>query len=64
MEIFQSDDGATWDSMNTLAVSGATQYITFISPITTRYIKYQIIGIASNNRTDITEFNLYEPITE
>ena len=50
--------------MNTLAVSGATQYITFISPITTRYIKYQIIGIASNNRTDITEFNLYEPITE
>ena len=64
VEIFQSDDGATWDSMNTLAVSGATQYITFISPITTRYIKYQIIGIASNNRTDITEFNLYEPITD
>lgn len=41
-----------------------TQNITFISPITTRYLKYQIITISTNGRTDVTEFNVYEPKNE
>lgn len=41
-----------------------TQNITFISPITTRYLKYQIITISTNGRTDVTEFNVYEPKSE
>lgn len=64
VEVFQSEDGATWKSLSTLAISGSTQNITFISPITTRYLKYQILTIASSGRTDITEFNAYEPKVE
>ncbi len=45
-------------------LSGGTQNITFISPITTRYLKYQIITISTNGRTDVTEFNVYEPKSE
>lgn len=64
VEILQSDNGTTWKSLSSLAISGATQNITFISPITTRYLKYQIIIIASSGRTDVTEFNVYEPKSE
>ena len=42
----------------------STQNITFISPITTRYLRYQIITISTNGRTDVTEFNVYEPKSE
>ena len=45
-------------------LSGGTQNITFIYPITTRYLKYQIITISTNGRTDVTEFNVYEPKSE
>ncbi len=62
IEVYQSADGTNWKSLSTLAVSGNVQYITFLSPITTRYLKYEIIGISRNGRTDITEFNLYQPI--
>lgn len=64
VEILQSEDGMTWKSLSSLAVSSATQNIAFISPITTRYLKYQIITISSNGRTDVTEFNVYEPKSE
>ena len=39
-------------------------FVPFISPITTRYLKYQIITISTNGRTDVTEFNVYEPKSE
>lgn len=64
VEILQSGDGVTWKSLSSLATSGATQYLTFISPITTRFLKYQILTIATSGRTDITEFNVYEPKSE
>lgn len=64
VEIFQSVDGTTWKSLSTLATSGSAQNITFISPITTRYLKYQILTISTNGRTDITEFNAYESKSE
>lgn len=64
VEILQSENGITWKSLSSLATSGNPQNITFISPITTRYLKYQIITISSNGRTDVTEFNIYEPKTE
>ena len=50
--------------LSSLAISGGTQNITFISPITTRYLKYQLITISTNGRTDVTEFNVYEPKSE
>ena len=65
VEILQSENGTTWKSLSSLAISpGGTQNITFISPITTRYLKYQIITISTNGRTDVTEFNVYEPKSE
>ena len=64
VEILQSENGITWKSLSSLAISGGTQNITFISPITTRYLKYQIITISTNGRTDVTEFNVYEPKSE
>ena len=55
----------TWKSLSSLAIPGSsTHNITFISPITTRYLKYQIITISTNGRTDVTEFNVYEPKSE
>lgn len=55
----------TWKSLSSLAIPGrVVQNITFISPITTRYLKYQIITISTNGRTDVTEFNVYEPKSE
>ena len=61
----QSENGTTWKSLSSLAIPGnSTQNITFISPITTRYLKYQIITISTNGRTDVTEFNVYEPKSE
>ena len=57
--------GTTWKSLSSLAIPGnSTQNITFISPITTRYLKYQIITISTNGRTDVTVFNVYEPKSE
>ena len=50
--------------LSSLAISGGTQIFTFFSPITTRYLKYQIITISTNGRTDVTEFNVYEPKSE
>ena len=65
VEILQSENGTTWKSLSSLAIPGnSTQNITFISPITTRYLKYQIITISTNGRTDVTEFNVYEPKSE
>ena len=64
VEILQSENGTTWKSLSSLAISGGTQNITFISPITTRYLKYQIITISTNGRTDVTVFNVYEPKSE
>lgn len=59
VEIFYSDDGSTWKSMSTIQTSGGTQTIRFISPVTTRYLKYQMLSIASG-RVDMTEFYIYE----
>ena len=49
--------------LSSLAISGGTQNITFISPITTRYLKYQIITISTNGRTDVTESVSYTHLT-
>lgn len=65
IEILQSTDGEEWTSIGILDTPNVTtnyrQEIAFITPITTRYLKYQILKIASTGRTSITEFNIYEP---
>lgn len=64
VEVYYSKDNSTWKSLGTLKVSGGVQYITFVAPVNARYLKYDIVGISSNGRTDITEFNIYEKDTK
>lgn len=59
IEMFSSDDGQKWKTMGTLDVSGNVHNIKFITPVTTRHIKYQMLKVPS--RVDVTEFNVYEP---
>lgn len=61
IDIYQSEDGTTWKSQGGIAIGSNTQYVTFITPITTRYLKYAVVKPATNTRTDITEFYAYEP---
>lgn len=58
IEVFVSDDGVAWKTMGTLKVSGETHKIKFIEPVTTRYLKYDMLEVPS--RVDITEFYVYE----
>lgn len=62
IEVFSSDNGSTWKSMGVLDTKGGTQNITFISPIQTRYLKYQMIKVPG--RVDITAFYVYIPSEE
>lgn len=59
IELFVSDNGVKWESHGKLQTSGAEQNIKFVTPVTTRYIKYDIFRGSSNGRLDITEFNVY-----
>lgn len=59
IEVFSSDNGSTWKSMGTLGTKGGTQNITFISPVETRYLKYQMLKVPS--RVDLTAFYVYIP---
>lgn len=59
IEIFTSSNGSTWKSMGILATSGGTQNITFIAPVQTRYLKYQMLTVPS--RVDMTAFYVYVP---
>ena len=63
-EIFTSDDGFTWESQGQLLnVAGAsTLYIRFLTPVTCRHIKYDILTAASIGRTSLTEFDIYEQL--
>ena len=62
--IINVEEGVEGAPNNLIDGKSGTQNITFISPITTRYLKYQIITISTNGRTDVTEFNVYEPKSE
>lgn len=59
IEVFRSENGSTWKSMGILNTSGYTQDITFINPIQTRYLKYQMLEVPK--RVDITSFSVYIP---
>lgn len=59
IELSVSDDGATWKSLGVLDVSGADQYVKMLTTPVTRYIRYEMLSIASS-RVDITEFYVYE----
>lgn len=60
VEVFWSADGQVWKSLGVIKTSGGEQNITFISKPQTRFIKYNILGMPSTNRVDVTEFNVYE----
>lgn len=57
IEVFTSDNGTDWKSMNTVKTSGRIQYITFKEPRATRYLKYQMITVPA--RVDITALYVY-----
>lgn len=60
VEIYTSADGRTWESLGELATSGTPQDITFVKPITTRYLKYELLNVPG--RVSLTRFNVYVPI--
>lgn len=57
IELFYSGDGSNWKSLGTLDVSGNRQYVTIMSPIKTRYLKYEMLKVPG--RVDITRFSVY-----
>ncbi len=59
VEIFHSVDGINWTSLGVTATSGQTQNITFITPVETRYLKYQMITVPG--RVDLTALYVYIP---
>ena len=59
IEVFSSDNGSVWKSMGILDVKGGTQYVTFISPVATRYLKYQMLKVPS--RVDLISFYVFIP---
>lgn len=58
VEVLVSDNGSKWESQGKLRVSGSPQDVKLVEPITTQYIKYNIITPFSN-RLSVTEFNVY-----
>lgn len=59
IEVFTSSNGNTWKSIGILTTYGKTQNITFIAPVQTRYLKYQMVTVPS--RVDIMTFYVYTP---
>lgn len=59
VEIFISTDGTDWTSLGVIATTGSPQYITFITPVKTRYLKYQMIEVP--DRVDLTSFDVFIP---
>lgn len=57
IELFVSEDGTTWKTMGTLDVSGNVHKIKMINPVTTRYLKYDMLEVPA--RVDLTEFYVY-----
>lgn len=59
IEILHSTDGIEWSSLGVTATSGGTQNITFIAPVETRYLKYQMLKVPG--RVDLTALYIYIP---
>lgn len=59
IEVFVSDNGVKWESQGKLKTSGATQNVKFTKPVTTKYIKYNIVVGSLYGRLSVTEFNVY-----
>lgn len=62
IEVFSSDNGSSWKSMGILTTKGGTQNVAFISPVQTRYLKYQMLKVPK--RVDLTAFYVYIPSEE
>lgn len=60
VEVFYSTDGTTWKSLGIIDTKGREQNLTFLSRPQTQYLKYDIIGMSSSGRVDVTELNIYE----
>lgn len=58
IELFTSDNGMEWKTMGTIDVEREIQKVKFITPVTTRHLKYQMLEFPA--RVDVTEFNVYE----
>lgn len=62
IEVYYSDNGSTWKSMGVIDTKGGTQNVAFVTPIQTRYLKYQMIKVPG--RVDLTAFYVYIPSEE
>lgn len=58
VELFVSKNGMEWVSQSSVNTSGSLQNISFLQPVETRYLKYDMNRINSNT-VSVTEFNVY-----
>lgn len=57
IEVYQSEDGENWKSLGVINTAGGKQNVAFITPIKTRYLKYQMLKVPS--RVDLTGLYVY-----
>lgn len=57
IEVLQSEDGENWKSLGVISTAGNPQNIAFITPIKTRYLRYQMVKVP--RRVDLTAFYVY-----
>lgn len=57
IEVLQSEDGENWKSLGVVSTAGKTEDIAFITPISTRYLKYQMVKVP--RRVDLTALYVY-----
>jgi len=61
INVYSSSDGVTWESQGeaVLATGETEQYIKFYSPLTARYLKFEITGWVSSSYIRVAEFDVY-----
>lgn len=59
VEISISENGKDWVSQGIVNTGGSPQSISFLQPVKTRYVKYDILDTTSST-VSIREFNVYE----
>lgn len=57
IEVLQSEDGENWKSLGVISTAGNPENIAFITPIKTRYLKYQMVKVP--RRVDLTGLYVY-----
>ena len=57
VELYTSNDGVNWKAQGEVATKGGQQIMAFKKPVTTQYLKYQMLTVPG--RVDVTRFYVY-----